>query len=74
MTAANSKKAVEGPSPAVGLSLLGLIAFVAGGSVAADTSGARDMAVTGGLILVGLGLYALVVGAVALGVRLAGRA
>ena len=67
---ASSRKAVEGPSPMVGLSLLGLIAFVAGGSMVAEASQDADVARTGGLVLVGVGLYAIVVGAVAVGVRL----
>ncbi len=72
MTNANPQKAVQGPSPALGLGVLGLIAFVAGCSVVARALEAEpDVAMTAGLVLVALGLYGLVVGAVAVGVRLA---
>ncbi len=72
MTETHQEASLTNPSPALGLSVLGLITFVLGGSLLLSLPEATSsMARTGGLILVGLGLFAIMVGAVAVGVRLA---
>lgn len=59
-------------SPSSGLSFLGLIVFVCGGSLLANLPADNPgFARTVGFVLVGLGGYALMAGAAALGVRLA---
>ena len=59
-------------SPSWGLSFLGLIVFVCGGSLLANLPADNpDVARTVGLVLVGLGGYALMAGAAALGARMA---
>jgi hypothetical protein len=72
MTEGQPEASVANPSPAAGLSLLGLVAFVIGGSLLmnppVDSAG---VARTGGLLLVGVGIFALMAGATALGVLLA---
>lgn len=70
MTEPRPEGALRNPSPALGLSVLGLIAFVLGGSLLLDLPEATSAKILG-LVLVGLGLFALMVGAVAVGVRLA---
>jgi hypothetical protein len=72
MAEVQPQASVGNPSPAAGVSVLGLVAFVIGGSLLlnlpADDPG---VARTGGLVLVGIGIFALMAGAAALGVRLA---
>jgi hypothetical protein len=71
MTDTRPESTLTNPSPALGLSVLGLVAFVGGGSLLLNLPEATSgMARTGGLILLGLGLFAIMVGAAAVGVRL----
>jgi hypothetical protein len=72
MTRTQSQASLANPSPALGLSVLGLALFVLGGLQLMNLSnGSSGMARTGTLILLGLGLFATMVGSTAMGVRLA---